>query len=85
MSFTQVGWDRIIKGHFKDGFVRGTFGIQLNGIDPKEKTATVKLFIISQEDQEILFEYDNVHDIKVGNDITVITGAEVKSKIQVGG
>lgn len=80
MSLTKAGWDQIIKGKFPDGFVRGRLAIGL------EKTlgnnrAEIKIMILATDENTLLFEYEPI--ILSREAEIVLTGAEVKTAIQV--
>jgi hypothetical protein len=79
MSLTQEAWDRIIKGQFPDGFVRGRLAIGLERSDSSK--AFIKIMILDKDENVLLFEYDESM-LRKGEPI-VLTGAEVKTEIQV--
>ena len=79
MSLTQEAWDRIIKGEFPDGFVRGRLAISLERSDPH--IAVIKIMILDKKENVLLFEYDETN-LSEGRPI-VLTGMEVKTEIQI--
>lgn len=81
MSLTEKGWDRIIKGKFPDGFVRGRIAIGLERIQGNNQ-AEIKIMILDLEENIVLFEYDEPLIIKRDAQL-VLTDAEIKTAIQV--
>ena len=79
MSLTKEAWDRIIKGQFPDGFVRGRLAISLERTEAN--IASIKIMILDKEENVLLFEYDETI-LRKGSPI-VLTGAEIKTAIQV--
>ena len=79
MSLTEEGWNRIIKGKFPDGFVRGRLAISLERADANK--AFIKIMILDNDENVLLFEYDESMLRK--DSPIVLTGAEVKTKIEV--
>jgi hypothetical protein len=79
MSLTQEAWDRIIKGKFPDGFVRGRLAIGLERSDSTK--AFIKIMILDKDENVLLFEYEESM-LRKGEPI-VLTGAEVKTAIKI--
>lgn len=78
-GFTQEGIKRVIAGEFAGGTVTGRLGLQLMSMSGDQ--ITVKYFIAALNENEILYEYDEV-PMEVGQQV-MLDGAEVTTPFEV--